>query len=650
MIARFRFLLPYVFHMRVGDVLHPVPFERDGYRVIVYPPLQAPVRSSEIDVTNPDSLSRLLDNLFPVKQQLIHPTVLLEGKETIEANMLMIDFKKPFFNRDDRQDDPKRYDPPLPTAFAIANTFLARLRSIMRSSTIKAINSDTSPWRVDYLLDDETPAEITNRELNMRGEISHPMSFRGITEMRWEQLKQLDRDYRPPIWETLALDAQSLLPDANAAIVLAAASIEIFINETIDRLAAQSSIPNELWDWLNDRKLRIQNPSTEDKLSIFLKVFTGQSLEDNKHLWEVYQNVRAARNNLAHEGILKIGRTNKKKKTGESKKDNALSLEQASKLVYKASEIIEYLESLLPSEMHRPIPSTPEPITFKPNQPYHTESSIKREIELHPNNYRLYNELATLYVKQERYQEAINSFNRAIELDPQYPHSHNDLGNVYFFQGRFEKAIEEYKRAIELNPKLAAFYNGLGSAHLEQANYDEAICAYQRAMELDTNDNTGYINFALLISRIMDTPENEGILRKALAVTSTGPIVSANIIYILRLRFSGQDLVKLLRKLAEISPYDLNVLFALASTYRLIGDMLTSQEILKEARRFIITNDWYTLARYESILGNADAAISNLGKAVSQEEFDKTWLHRDPDLDWIRNDTRFVEIVGGGAG
>lgn len=43
---------------------------------------------------------------------------------------------------------------------------------------------------------------------------------------------------------------------------------------------------------------------------------------------------------------------------------------------------------------------------------------------------------------------------------------------------------------------------------------------------------------------------------------------------------------------------------------------------------------------------NLDLAIEHLRKAAQRETFDPNWAWEDPDLQWIRDDPRFVEIVG----
>jgi hypothetical protein len=48
----------------------------------------------------------------------------------------------------------------------------------------------------------------------------------------------------------------------------------------------------------------------------------------------------------------------------------------------------------------------------------------------------------------------------------------------------------------------------------------------------------------------------------------------------------------------------------------------------------------------ESLCKNPDLAFEHLQRAVKQEGFESAWAWKDPDLQWLRDDSRFVEIVG----
>lgn len=67
---------------------------------------------------------------------------------------------------------------------------------------------------------------------------------------------------------------------------------------------------------------------------------------------------------------------------------------------------------------------------------------------------------------------------------------------------------------------------------------------------------------------------------------------------------------------------------------------------VEKARQYIPENDFYNRACLESVCGNFDLAFEYLRKAAQDEKFDTQWAWEDPDLQWIHDDSRFIEIVG----
>jgi len=137
------------------------------------------------------------------------------------------------------------------------------------------------------------------------------------------------------------LDAQADLPRVGPAVVLAATALEVFISNTLDGLVQRSSLPKELWSWINQRGDYLREPTVEEQFDALLKFLTGHSLKAEATLWEAFRNLKTARNSFVHEGRARIGGT-------------TVSIETARRLVVSASEIIAKVREWLPSDMHWP--------------------------------------------------------------------------------------------------------------------------------------------------------------------------------------------------------------------------------------------------------------------------------------------------------
>ena len=90
-----------------------------------------------------------------------------------------------------------------------------------------------------------------------------------------------------------------------------------------------------------------------------------------------------------------------------------------------------------------------------------SEESLIKEIKTNPRDIMAHGNLGNVYVKQERYNEAIEAYQKVIEIDPKQVAAYNNLGNVYAKQERHDEAIEAYQKVIEIDPEQIAEYNNL---------------------------------------------------------------------------------------------------------------------------------------------------------------------------------------------
>jgi len=251
---------------------------------------------------------------------------------------LQIDFQKADFDR--RSSEPN-HDPSIQFAFAIANKFLAKIREVGGGIAIKPVRFDSAFWRIDYLTDDGE--ELAHNPDLFRRRVSTSISGRlaGVNEGVWSKVTTLPADFEPHTWNVLLLDAESLLPEVGASIVLAYSALETFISWSLDQLAPLSSIPPELWTWINDRDDWYKEPSVAEQYDQLLRIITGKSLKDELLLWEALQNLRRARNSFTHTGKPIIG-------------GKEVTAAQAIQLIGQTKAIIDWVEKLLPEVLRRP--------------------------------------------------------------------------------------------------------------------------------------------------------------------------------------------------------------------------------------------------------------------------------------------------------
>lgn len=341
MIARARFALPFVITIPKDEELHAIEYEDGGYKIKIFPPYQAQFNTSEILLAYAHSMQDALESLNPVTQLIEVPNVQLNGKPVYQANALQIIFQKDTFDRRtvlNRND----YDPSPELIFKVANAFLIKFRSVVQGIDVKVLGEHNTIWRIDYLNDaeEELPRDpnLFRRAFSYRGQWRTTLLNKDIMA----KVASLPQNYEMQTWETLILDAEALLPDVRASVVLAFSALETLITVALDYFVTTTPTPPGLWKWINKRGFFLKEPSVEEKYTSLLKILVNKSLKDDTMLWRAFDDLRQARNSIAHAGKPILNR-------------REINSEQAGQLVGGAKNIITWVEQLLPESMRRPL-------------------------------------------------------------------------------------------------------------------------------------------------------------------------------------------------------------------------------------------------------------------------------------------------------
>lgn len=342
MLARFRVLPPYTISIRQGDSLAPEEFDRNGYRIRVYPPYEASTSIRALD--NPGVVpSDLVYALHPADPGTVDASLTINGNPAIPANAIRVDVFKDEFDRTAASaSHASSDDPPIEMLFDVVNSLLHRLRSVGRAYPIHPISVQGSYWRLEYLTDSENELASEEGKFRARAGATGTIRISGITEASWNAARGLPSEFRTKAWEALLLDAEAHLPDITPALVLAAGAIEILIEYSLTALAPLERLPAELWSFINNRGDYRKEPSVAEQYDQLLHALTGHTLKERADLWDAFRHIRDARNSLMHEGTLMIAH-------------QPVSKQQAFELIGKAKEIADWIENLLPASTRRPV-------------------------------------------------------------------------------------------------------------------------------------------------------------------------------------------------------------------------------------------------------------------------------------------------------
>ena len=276
------------------------------------------------------------------------------------------------------------------------------------------------------------------------------------------------------------------------------------------------------------------------------------------------------------------------------------------------------------------------------------EDAYSKAIIKNPNDAFTYWRFATLLTILERYAEAEENYRQAINNDFDKVYTsivYSDLGITLMKQERYVEAEAACRIAIDLNPSEANAHSNLGKILMGLNRYEEAAAAYRKAIELNRSDAAAYNSLGILLRNLKLYDEAEAAYHKAIELNPSYTTAYYNLIVLLRMHGQAEKALPLLQKMIKINPEDFSPYLGIASITKTLGESIP-YELVERAHRFLPEGDFYNKACLESVCDNTDVAFEHLRKATQQKKFNPSWAWEDPDLEWIRNDPRFLEIVG----
>lgn len=139
------------------------------------------------------------------------------------------------------------------------------------------------------------------------------------------------------------------------------------------------------------------------------------------------------------------------------------------------------------------------------------------------------------------------------------------------------------------------------------------------------------------------------LYRKAIALDPNNPDRYSGLINLLRGQNREAEALPLLDQWVGLDPNNFRALLARASVQKKLGQAAESRQAVAQARPLIAADDWYNLACLESIAGDVERALDDLRRATQKPDFDRAWARQAPDLEWVRADPRFNQIVDSGG-
>jgi len=209
-----------------------------------------------------------------------------------------------------------------------------------------------------------------------------------------------------------------------------------------------------------------------------------------------------------------------------------------------------------------------------------------RHRELVPQNAAVEALLGEFYMSQKQYDLAETAFKKTIELNDGMMGAYTNLAALYMRAGKVEQALQEYEAALKKNPKLVSAIMALGMIHESRKEYDKAEAQYQKALQISPRFAPAANNLAwLMADRGGNLDVAMGYAQTAREVAPSDPNIADTLGWIYYKKNVLLTAVSLLKEATEKLPKNPTILYHLGMALHKTGDQSGAKNALEQALR-----------------------------------------------------------------
>ena len=144
---------------------------------------------------------------------------------------------------------------------------------------------------------------------------------------------------------------------------------------------------------------------------------------------------------------------------------------------------------------------------FRPKVAAEDVRGYESEIEKHPGDTGLHDDVALLYLELGRADHAVAHFKTSVALKPRSAVAHYNLGTALTVGRRLDEAADEYREALGIDPAYANAHNNLGNVLLAQQRFDDAIREFGEVVRLQPESAAAKKNLAAAYAAARRKPQ-----------------------------------------------------------------------------------------------------------------------------------------------
>jgi serine/threonine protein kinase/tetratricopeptide (TPR) repeat protein len=283
--------------------------------------------------------------------------------------------------------------------------------------------------------------------------------------------------------------------------------------------------------------------------------------------------------------------------------------------------------------------------------------NMKRAIELDPKFALAHSGLGAIYANRvikgmgdtKDYDRAEAAFSQAIQLDENVVEARVLMALIYLSRGEKKKARAELSRLKEQFPNDGATYFASAMLHRLDGEYDKALKAWNKLEKLDPAAKVvACYNRARIHAYRGDNERALAELDKGARIEPNHPLIRIFRARILFYHGEVRSAIEIMREVLDEHPHLEGMRPILALMLASIGETNESRANITPRSLQMARADhdmaYWTASAYAQ-LGEIDSAFEWLERAIKLGNENIGWFERDSNLDPIRDDPRFAELM-----
>ena len=189
---------------------------------------------------------------------------------------------------------------------------------------------------------------------------------------------------------------------------------------------------------------------------------------------------------------------------------------------------------------------------------------------------------AKMYEFQRNYQKAIETYNKIISLAPRIRTNYYNLALMYLKMNKHEEAVQVLKKGIENVPDVLLFAR-LGVTYVKLGKLKEALEANQAALRINPNYFGALISAGWIMSQLGKQKEAIEYYQKALKIEPENRFLQMDYAHTLATSGRVDEALEIYDRLRIEYPNDYRIYKRIGKVFSLVGDLEKSIRNFKKA-------------------------------------------------------------------